>query len=327
MFAKSRNIAILALALALTFALSGCAGTPSVYAEVDGQEITREEFNRYLGFIQFLNPGQEVSREDQQQILDDMVAEKVYLAEALARGIEVDESEVQEDYENFRQEIIQSDRFSGNVTAYHSRMQELDLTEDWVVALLGDYKRINNMVDAELDNIEEPDAEEIEEFYEEEKEDLFAHGERRNVRHILINEDNFSDADEADSARIEELAQEIYQRLVDGEDFAQLALEFSQDTSAEDGGEIGFVEKKDVVKEFGDVAFDIEPGVVAEPVESQYGWHVLEVLEVEESGYFELDDELREYISASLLAQRQRAAEDLLLSSLLEEADITINFN
>lgn len=325
MLGKYRKIAaVLVLAV---FLGAGCAGIkdPSVYAVVDGVEITREEFNRYVGFLWF-DPHEELTRDVKLQVLDEMIRVQVYSAAAVARGIEPDLEEAASDYESFRDQIIASDLFAGNATGYYTRMQELGLTEEWVIDVLAKFQIINLMVEEEREAVEEPDDEEIEAFYAKEKENLFAHEEMRRVRHILINEKNFPEADEEEIDELtKSLAQELYQRLLDGEDFEELAKEYSQDTSASNGGDIGFVEKDDVVKEFGMAAFTIEVGEISEPVKTKYGWHVLEVLEIKEPGFHELDEDMREWISASLYKQALDKRIDDLLTQLMEDAKIENN--
>jgi len=318
-FGKYNKITIV-LIIAVLF-LAGCAGdkSPSVYAVVDGVEITREDFNNYVGFLWF-NPDVELTAEQELQVVDELIQVQVYTAEAYARGIQGDTDKATKDYESFRDQIIAGELFAGNATAFYARMQELGLSEEWVISVFEKFQVINSLIADEQE--EEPDDEAITAYYEKEKEKLFAHGEMRKVRHILINKGNFPDASEDDITGLsEELAQEIYLRLVDGEDFVELAAEFSQDGSAQSGGDIGFIEKADVVKEFGDVAFSIEPGVIAEPVKSQHGWHILEVTEIREAGYFELDESIKDWIANAIQEERV----DTLLARLMDEASIVNN--
>ena len=326
MLGKYKKVAA-ALVLAVLL-MAGCTGVkdPAVYAVVDGVEITREEFDKLrVGFL-FFNPQEELSEDLRLQILDEMIRVQVYSAAASARGFEPDLDEASKTYESFRDQIIASELFAGNATGYYARMQELGLTEEWVIGVLAKFQIINAFLDEERDAVEDPDDEEIEAFYEEQKEALFAHGELRRIRHILINEKSFPEADEEDVDELSKnLAQELYQRLSAGEDFAELAREYSQDTSADKGGDIGFVEKGDVVKEFGMAAFALEVGEISEPIKSDYGWHVLEVLEIKEPGFHELDESMRDWISASLYKEAMDKRIEELLTQLMEDAEIVNN--
>lgn len=74
------------------------------------------------------------------------------------------------------------------------------------------------------------------------------------------------------------LAQEIYQQLQDGADFAQLAQEYSDDTgSAANGGDLGWFARGRMVPEFEDAAFALQVDEISQPVESQFGMHIIQV--------------------------------------------------
>ena len=65
-----------------------------------------------------------------------------------------------------------------------------------------------------------------------------------------------------------------------GEDFATVARELSTDeASAANGGELGWFTREEMVAPFAEAAFALEPGAISEPVETEFGWHVIQVLE------------------------------------------------
>lgn len=118
------------------------------------------------------------------------------------------------------------------------------------------------------------------------------------ARHILV--------------ETEEEANEVIERLEAGEDFADLAAELSLDTaSAVDGGDLGFTPPGRFVDAFDEAVFSLPVGEISEPIQTQFGWHVIEVLEREER---------------ELSAGDYRQAQQLALSNWLEEArlDATI---
>lgn len=119
------------------------------------------------------------------------------------------------------------------------------------------------------------------------------------ARHILV--------------ETEEEAQQVRQRLLDGEDFAAVAKEVSTDTStAEKGGDLGWFGLGKMVPEFEKVAFNQPVGKISEPVKSQYGYHIIEVLERDENRALspsELDEARRDRFRQWL--DEQRATSDI----------------
>ena len=94
------------------------------------------------------------------------------------------------------------------------------------------------------------------------------------VRHILIKPSEIRS--EAETQR---LAERLYERIRAGEDFAELAKNFSEDPgSALNGGDLNWVDPNALVPEFRQVMMDTPAGQVSKPFKSPYGWHVLEVL-------------------------------------------------
>jgi len=92
------------------------------------------------------------------------------------------------------------------------------------------------------------------------------------------------DVEEAKAAHIlvddEAIAKEIIAKLNDGGDFAALAKEYSKDNTAENGGDLGYFAKTDVVPEFAEATFALKKGAISqEPVQTQFGYHVVKLEE------------------------------------------------
>lgn len=137
-------------------------------------------------------------------------------------------------------------------------------------------------------------------------------------RHILLRPNELVSEEEAEKRLLE-----LRQRLLDGEDFARLARLYSVDYgSGAEGGDIGWMEKGDTVKEYQEVANRLEPGQISEPFRSQFGWHILEV-----TGRRTIDetaDNKREKIYSQLLEQKQREVFNIWKQRLRDEAYVVL---
>jgi peptidyl-prolyl cis-trans isomerase C len=77
----------------------------------------------------------------------------------------------------------------------------------------------------------------------------------------------------------EEKATELKAQLDGGADFAALAAEHGTDGTASKGGDLGWFVQADMVPEFADAAFAMEPGTISSPVQTPFGWHLIKLEE------------------------------------------------
>ena len=103
----------------------------------------------------------------------------------------------------------------------------------------------------------------------------FSTPEKVEASHILIKV--AEDADEAAVDAAKKEAKAVYEKAAKGENFADLAKEFSQGPSAPTGGYLGAFERNAMVKPFGDAAFAMKSGDISKPVKTQFGWHIIKV--------------------------------------------------
>ena len=100
--------------------------------------------------------------------------------------------------------------------------------------------------------------------------------ERARARHILL--------------ATEEQARDVTARLAAGEDFEALAKELSQDGSKEFGGDLGYFTAEEMVPAFSEAAFSLEVGEVSEPVQTEFGWHVIKLEDRRKGGAQPFED-------------------------------------
>ena len=127
----------------------------------------------------------------------------------------------------------------------------------------------------------------------------------------------------------EDTANEVKQKLDEGEDFAELAKEYSTDGSAEDGGDLGYFSTGEMVPEFEEAAYNMEVDEISDPVQSQFGFHIIKVNDIrdkEESiGKFE---DVKEDLRRELLTKRMDVTKvQEKMDSLIEDAKVDIKID
>ncbi len=150
---------------------------------------------------------------------------------------------------------------------------------------------------------------EIKKFYEDNK-DVFKENESANASHILVAE--------------EDKANEIYEKVKNGGDFASLAKEFSTCPSKEKGGELGTFTRGQMVKEFEDAVFNNEVGAITEPVKTQFGYHIIKINDKNEGRDLAFD-EVKDKIATQVRRQKEQALYNEKITELKEKYQVKMN--
>lgn len=133
--------------------------------------------------------------------------------------------------------------------------------------------------------------EEAEAFYKDNM-SRFLEEESVNARHIL-----HGDLDKA---------KEAYNKVKEGMDFAEAANEYSICPSKARGGELGFFTKGQMVPEFEEAAFSLEVGEISEPVQTKFGYHIIEVLEKKPAAIKSFEEVKDDIVNAILNAKQNQ---------------------
>lgn len=155
----------------------------------------------------------------------------------------------------------------------------------------------------------------VQALYDERKGELNADA-QVHALHILklVTPDDTPEKKAAAKKAIDELAA----KLKAGGDFAALAKDNSDDKeSAKEGGDLGFFEQKRVDPAFGKAAFAMKDGEVSDVVESEFGFHIIKVLEHRAAGQLPLDDKLKGALSKYL---KEKKAQETVTQTLAAEA-------
>lgn len=130
---------------------------------------------------------------------------------------------------------------------------------------------------------------------------MFQEPEKVKARHILALVKDWNNKEEQEKALAK--MTDLKKQIDSGADFADLAVKNSDDGSAQNGGDLGFFYKGQMVKEFEDAAFGLKPGQVSDIVKTQYGYHLLKVEEHVDAKKFSLN-EVQDKIKADIIKSR-----------------------
>jgi peptidyl-prolyl cis-trans isomerase D len=170
--------------------------------------------------------------------------------------------------------------------------------------------------------------------YERDRASRYTVGEQRRASHILFKVDPALPAPEV--SRIERKAREVLKRARAGEDFARLARNHSEDSSAGNGGDLNFFSRGQMVKEFEEAAFSLPVGGLSDLVRTTYGFHIIKVTEARPARTIPLEevrDGLRDQIKLELArgealkrsAALARAAAGGTLEAVAKSQGLTTN--
>ena len=267
----------------------------------EGGEVTLgevQEFAEQNGLGE-LSPGSPQFEAAVQQIMPTLVDVEIAKAYAEEHGITVSESEVNEEIERIKDQIVQQAQAQGmNVgreEAFQQALEQAGITEEQLRAQIREQLPVQKVQVRVASDVQASQGE-VERFYEENKELQFTTPEQRCARHILFNKDQ------------REKAEEVKGQLQNGADFAELAKEYSQDPgSAENGGDLGCVGKGETVPSFEKAIFNANEGEIVGPVESEFGYHVIEVTEIRAKStqpLSKVESQIREQLSTDEQAEK-----------------------
>jgi parvulin-like peptidyl-prolyl isomerase len=266
----------------------------------EGGEVTLGEVQEFaeLSGLGEVSPGSPQYEALVAQIMPQLVEIEIAKAYAEENGITVSESKVNREIETIKDQISEQAQAqginAGREEAFEQALQQAGLTEGQLREQLREQLPVQK-VQERVAGDAEPSQEEIKQFYEENKALQFTTPEQRCARHILFNKDQ------------KEKAEEVKNQLEDGGDFAELAKEFSQDPgSAEQGGDLGCIGRGESVANFEEAVFNAKKGEIVGPVETEFGYHVIEVTDIRAQSsqpLSEVEAQIREQLATDLQAE------------------------
>jgi len=253
-------IAIIVIATTLVSILVNTNSSGNTVAVVGKEKITKDQLYKAL------------VEANGEQVLNTLIVKKIIQLEAKKQNIKVTKDEIQA-------EIDKTIENFGSEEAYKNALEYYGITEDRLKEDIELNLYVNKLLEPKIKITEN----EMKNYFEENKDD-FKQEEQVKASHILVDD--------------EETAKEIKQKLDNGEDFAELAKKYSTDTTTKDkGGDLGYFTKGKMEKEFENAAFSLKVGEISNPVKTQYGYHIIKVVdkkEGKEANYEESKEEIKE---------------------------------
>ncbi len=215
-------------------------------ASVNGKEISKDDL--YAEMLKTSGP----------ETLDLMISDEIIRQETEKENISVTDEEIAAEIAVYEEEY-------GGAEQLEAALAENGMTIEDLKEEVQTYVKIEKLIGP---NIEITD-EQIKTYFEENKDSL-GQSVKVEASHILT--------------ETKEEAEEIKAQLADGADFAEVAKEQSTDTvSAENGGQLGTFGVGEMAPEFEEAAFAMEVGGISEPVETEFGFHIIKVTDKTEA--------------------------------------------
>lgn len=277
------------LMLIASLLLTGCSSINTseatddiLVAKAAGQEIKKSYYDEIFNLFkaqQEQNNGPEVWEKDingkkfidyaKEELLNSLIDETILLKKAADIGIVAPKEQIDGEIEYIKQ-MFESDE------KYEEYLISQNITEEYIVNDLTKRIIINNLVNEITKSIEIPE-DELKTIYDSMKDSFIS----IKASHILMEN--------------QEEAKKILERAKAGEDFNELAMEFSIDPSAkENSGELGYFSVGDMVPEFEKAAFALEPGQISDLVQSDFGFHIIKAEDKKTLGFDEAKSQIRE---------------------------------
>lgn len=292
-------------------------GPQEIIARVNGQPIYGIELMRAKKVIMSNQPGMEIPPERQKefdlQALSQLTsAELLYQA---GKKLEI------KDLDKLVDEKIQQgkSRFS-NPEDFKKAVQALDMTEKDLLEYTRRDLIISNFIQQSIAAKVSVSEEESKKFYEENL-DKFKQSESVRASHILIGVDPAATPEEKKKAQ-DKIAK-LRKELAGGADFATLAKESSTCPSSQQGGDLGYFGKGQMVPAFETAAFNLKKGEVSDIVETQFGYHIIKVMDTKKAETVDFK-EAKPRIDEYLKNQKVSTAVSDYLTEARKKAEIEV---
>jgi peptidyl-prolyl cis-trans isomerase C len=248
------------------------------------------------------------------QVLDNLINQELLYQESARKKVKVQPEAVEKEITDIKGRFKDPKEFEATLT--RMRMDEAGLRQQ-----ISQRSAIRTLIDQEIAGAITISDAEAQSFYDGNP-SYFQRPEQVHARHILIKV--APDAGDADKAAARKKITDIKKRIEKGEDFAELAKSVSEGPSNTKGGDLGFFSKEQMVKPFADAAFAMQPNEISDIVETQFGYHIIQMLERRPAETVAFS-EVKERIVGNLRNERIQKDVHTYLEKLRNDAKIERN--
>ncbi|WP_455539795.1 peptidylprolyl isomerase [Terrisporobacter sp.] len=323
-----KKIFTLMLCLMMTASLIGCNNKKEdkAVATVNGKEITLGNYEKLLALNKLSMEsyyGSDIwstkvdGKKTYEDTLRDMVLENMISSEVIYQQAEKDkvaptDKQVQEQINTFNKQTEKDEK-------YKKELEKMGIDEDFLKYQFSRDLASSNL-QAKFEDDTKVSESEMKKYYEKNKADYYT--DTVDASHILLKtiDDKGKELSAEKKKEAKKKAEEALAKIKAGEDFAKVAKEYSQDSTASNGGELGTFGKGQMVPEFEKVAFSMKPGQVSDIVKTQYGYHIIKVTKkVDKQQSFK---EVKSQIKSTLLSEKYtKYIEKLKKDSTIEKKE------
>ena len=276
-----------------------------IIARVNDYEIEEKEFRTELNrLLKELNRS-EANTEMKEKALDNLIIGALILQEARLQNIQISEDEVQQEMINFQMKF-------GTSEEYEAVLSWSGLTHEQMLQKIHDKLLVRQYLEGCVTYNFEVDEQYLQDFYEHHI-NLFKTELMIRVSHILTTSKQGLAA-----------SRELRSKIKTPDDFHQAAQKCSECPSCCQAGDLGYIVKGKMVKEFDEVAFQLKVDEISQPVKTKHGYHIIMVTDIKEPGTLSFD-EVKEPLKKRLIQIEYELEVDKHLQDLRDKADIYIN--
>jgi peptidyl-prolyl cis-trans isomerase SurA len=249
-----------------------------------------------------------------EEILDNLINEKLATQRASALGLAVDDGEVDAALEEMKKSMLYSDE------SFRAFLSESGYSLDEYREQIKNQILKSKLLRQEIRSKTVVTTEEIADYYQG-RQDEFSQGTLYHLKHIIMLAPAETDA--AERAAVRTKMEEIYQSLKGGAPFEALAIQYSQSSFAKDGGDLGRFAEDDLAPELKEAITTTEEGDITPIIETKLGYQIFYVASIikNEGG---LDSDLSEKIREKLYNDKMDEKFKLWIKSLRDSAHIKI---